>query len=58
MGGRWRFNAAASIRIFECRGKILSGQRLRGHALKRGMGARPEKHRDVDDRAENHSTLS
>jgi hypothetical protein len=58
MGGRWRFNAAASIRIFECRGKILSGQRLRGQALKRGMRARPEKHRNVDDRAENHSTLS
>jgi hypothetical protein len=37
MGGRWRFNAAASIRVFERCGKILSGQRLRRQALERDM---------------------
>ncbi|WP_456632997.1 hypothetical protein [Bradyrhizobium sp. USDA 10063] len=37
MSGRWRFNTAASIRVFECRYKILGGQRLRRQALKRDM---------------------
>jgi hypothetical protein len=37
MGGRWRSDAAASIRIFERCDMVLSGQRLRGQALKREM---------------------
>jgi hypothetical protein len=37
MRGRRRSNAAASIRVFERRVKILSGQRLRCQALERDM---------------------
>jgi hypothetical protein len=34
MGGRWRSDAAASVRIFERCDIVLSGQRLRCQALK------------------------
>ena len=37
MCSRWRSDPATSIRVFERRKKVLSLQRLRGHALKHDM---------------------
>jgi hypothetical protein len=58
MCSRWRPDTATSIRVFERRKKVLSLQRLRGHALEHDMRAKSDTRPGVTDGAENHLAVS